>query len=308
MNDGALWDHSRHWLNIRPVYAFGEWMLDSWPLFIGYGLTRFVTEVAYRFSPHQRAGIEANLRQVLTHTEPSMGGAEREKKIRTLGHRIFMNRGVWFADLSVLAGRRQVAGLFNFQRTGNWKDLEKQLKTGKGAIVASAHLGNWHGGGFAMALGKVPVRVVMYRNHAGDIMDRKVARRAKVAQTYIDSDPMAMMEIMKALNSGEVLAMLVDKPWDSRSVSVPFFGKPSAFPLGPVRLARLAGVPIFPAFCVWKRPREYEAILCDPVMVTGKDPVEAETAALASIAKVIEGHVAANLSVWFNFTPAWSPA
>ena len=24
MNEGALWDHSRHWLNIRPVYAFGE--------------------------------------------------------------------------------------------------------------------------------------------------------------------------------------------------------------------------------------------------------------------------------------------
>ena len=33
MNNGALWDHSRHWLNIRPIYAFGEWVLDSMPLF-----------------------------------------------------------------------------------------------------------------------------------------------------------------------------------------------------------------------------------------------------------------------------------
>ncbi|MBV8881530.1 MAG: lysophospholipid acyltransferase family protein [Planctomycetaceae bacterium] len=308
MNDGALWEHSRHWLNIRPIYAFGEWVLDSMPLFVGYGITWGVTEVAYHFSPDQRAGIEANLRQVFRHLEPSLSEPERQKKIHKLVYKIFHNRGVWFADLSVLAGRRQVSGLFNFERSGNWKALEKQLATGKGAIVASAHLGNWHGGGFAMARTGVPVRVVMYRNHAGDMMDRKVARRARVQQTYIDSDPMAMMEIMKALNSGEVLAMLVDKPWDSRSMSVPFFGKPSRFPLGPIRLARLGGVPIFPAFCVWKRPREYEAILCDPIEVRGRDPEEAEHGALCAIAKVIEQQVSANLPVWFNFTPVWDPA
>lgn len=308
MNDGALWDHSRHWLNIRPIYAFGEWVLDSMPLFVGYGLTRGVTEVAYHFSPNQRAGIEANVRQVLQYTEPAVSEAERESRIQKLVYRIFMNRGVWFADLSIMAGRRQIDGLFKFEQTGNWKALERQLATGKGAIVASAHLGNWHGGGFAIARRGIPVRVVMYKNHAGDIMDRKVAHRAKVQQTYIDSDPMAMMEIMKALKNGEVLAMLVDKPWDSRSLRVPFFGKPSAFPLGPVRIARLAGVPIFPAFCVWKRPREYEAILCDPVEVGGGDPEEAETRVLTELAKVIERQVATNLPVWFNFTPAWSPA
>jgi len=135
-----------------------------------------------------------------------------------------------------------------------------------------------------------------------------VAKRANVRQTYINSDPMAMMEIVRALRSGEVLAMLVDKPWDSRSMAVPFFGKPSLFPLGPIRVARLANVPIFPAFCVWKRPREYEAILCDPIEVRGADPEAAEREALTKIAKVIEGQVASNLQVWFNFTPAWAPS
>ena len=48
-------------------------------------------------------------------------------------------------------GRRQVSGLFKFEKSGNWPALQRQLATGKGAIVASAHLGNWHGGGFAMA-------------------------------------------------------------------------------------------------------------------------------------------------------------
>jgi KDO2-lipid IV(A) lauroyltransferase len=308
VNDGALWDHSRHWLNLRPVYAFGEWVLDSMPLFVGYGITWGVTELAYHFSPDQRAGLEGNLRQVFLHTQPGLSVVERERGIRKLVYKIFHNRGVWFADLSLMAGRRQVSSLFTFEKTGDWSALQRQLKTGKGAIVASAHLGNWHGGGVAMARTGVPVRVVMYRNHAGDVMDTKVARRANVQQTYIDSDPMSMVEIIKALRSGEVLAMLADKPWDSRSIEAPFFGRPSKFPLGPVRLARLAGVPIYPAFCVWKRPREYEAILCDPIEVTGSDPDEAERRAVAEMARVIERQVAANLAVWFNFTPAWSPA
>jgi KDO2-lipid IV(A) lauroyltransferase len=308
VNDGALWDHSRHWLNIRPIYAFGEWVLDSMPLFVGYGITWVVTEMAYHFSPDQRAGIEANVRHVLAVTKPGVSEAERERELRRLVYKIFHNRGVWFADLSIMAGRRQMSGLFQFEETGDWKALRRQLDTGRGAIVASAHLGNWHGGGVALARAGLPVRVVMYKNHAGDIMDTKVARRANVRQTFINSDPLAMMEIVRALRSGEILAMLVDKPWDARSVPVPFFGKPSLFPLGPVRVARLAGVPIFPAFCVWKRTREYQAILCDPIEVRGSDPEQAERDALAQLARVIEQQVASNLQVWFNFTPAWSPS
>jgi KDO2-lipid IV(A) lauroyltransferase len=276
------------------------------PLFVGYGITWFVTKVAYYFSPDQVSGLQANVRQVLIHTQPGLSDADRESQVHKIAHQIFDNRGRWFADLSLMAGRRQVSGLFKFEKAGNWPALQRQLATGKGAIVASAHLGNWHGGGFAIARAGLPVRVVMYRNHAGDVMDTKVARRAKVQQTYIDSDPMAMVEIVKALRNGEVLAMLVDKPWDSRSIETPFFGKPSRFPLGPVRLARMAGVPIFPAFCVWKRPREYEAILGDPIEVRGSDPDEAERRAVAEIARAIEVQVAANLPVWFNFTPAWS--
>jgi hypothetical protein len=54
VNNGALWDHSRHWLNIRPIYAFGEWVLDSMPLFVGYGITWGVTEMGVPIQPDQR--------------------------------------------------------------------------------------------------------------------------------------------------------------------------------------------------------------------------------------------------------------
>jgi KDO2-lipid IV(A) lauroyltransferase len=308
VKNGALWQHSRHWLNLRPVYAFGEWVLENLPLFVGYGITWGVTEVAYRTSPVLKAGIEANIRHVLSRLRPDLAGAGLEREVAALVHEIFLNRGRWFADLSVIAGRRQIEGLFRFHSRGNWTALQKSLAAGRGAILASAHLGNWFGGGYIVARQGIPVRSVMYRNHASEFMDAKVARRARVGRTFVGEDPLAMMEVIRALASGQVLAMLVDKPWDSRWVEAPFFGRPSRFPLGPVRIARLAGVPIFPAFCTWKKPREYEAVLCDPIEVRGGDPEEAEREAVGRLAAVIEEFVGSNLRVWFNFTPAWSPA
>ena len=103
--------------------------------------------------------------------------------------------------------------------------------------------------------------------------------------------------------------MLADKPWDARSVEIPFFGKPCKFPVGTVRIARLAQVPIFPAFCVYDRPRRFHAVLCDPIEVRQDgDPDRAERDALVELVRVMEKYIAANLHIWFNFTPVWSDA
>ena len=306
MKRGELYAYSRHWLNIRPIYAFGEFMLDNFPLFVSDGIVRGVTEMAYRSSPNQRASISANVRHVLKTLEPGRNGSDLDRRVETLVHDIFMNRGRFFTDLSIMAGKRRIDGVFRFDMSGAWDALQARISKGSGAIVVSAHIGNWFGGGYLLARKGVKVRSVMFKNHAGDFMDKKVAARAGVRQSFIEDDPMVMMEIIRAVRNGEVLAMLADKPWDSRGLEVPFFGRPSRFALGPVRFARMAGVPIFPAFCTWKRARRYEAVLCDPIEVGPGDPDVAEREALAKVAREVERKVADNLPVWFNFTPAWS--
>jgi lauroyl/myristoyl acyltransferase len=280
-------------------------MLENFPLFVGYGMTRGVTEIAYRLSPDQRMALEGNIRRVLGHTCPGLSPRELDLRARRQAHLTFWNRGVWFADLSILAGRRQMEGLFQFQVEGNWGALERARARGSGAILASAHLGNWFGGGVAVSRHGIPVRTLMYRNHAGGVMDQLVARRGNVRQTFVDDDPFSILEVIRALSRGEVVAVLADKPWDSQSLLVPFFGAPARFPLGPIRIARLARVPLFPAFCLWKRPRQFKAVLCDPIEVEAGDPERTEREALMRLARRIEEFVAPNLHIWFNFTPVW---
>jgi len=301
----ALWEHSRHWLNLRPVYALGRWLLENLPLEAAYAITWGTAWIASHASPDIRRAIESNVRHVLSRTEPGLDDGERARRARAIAARVFINRGTWFADLSVLAGRRSMDGLFRSEVSGAWLGLQEALGSGRGAILASAHLGNWHGGGVLVARRGLPVRSVLFHNHAGDFMDRDVARRGDLRQTFVDHDPFSMMEIVRALRKGELVAMLADKPWDSRSIEAPFFGRPARFPLGPFRIARLAEVPIFPAFCIPLRPRHYRAELCEPIEVAGPDPLEAERDAAARFARVLERFVAPNLDLWFNFTPVW---
>lgn len=305
MKERRLWDNSRHFLNVRPVYALGQLLLENLPLFVCYAITRGVTEVAFRFSPIQRKALEANIGQVLRATRPDLSPEAVEREARRGAHRTFMNRGSWFADLSVMAGNREFESTMKFAMEGDWDAFTRERERGRGIILASAHLGNWHGGGVAVGRLGIPVRTVAYRNHAELTMDTRIARRGNVGHIFVDGDPFSTMEIIRALRKGEVVAMLADRPWDSRWIEVPFFGRPSRFPLGPFRIARLADAPIFPAFCTYRRAREYTATICDPIEVRGDDPVQAEREAAEAMARVLERFVAPNLHTWFTFTHVW---
>lgn len=309
MKTTALTANSRHFLNTPAIYSFGEAVLERLPFEVGYTITRIVSEIAYRFSPQHLKHMEANVRRVLQVTRPELAEPELKRLVRKTTHRIFWNRGTAYADNTVMATRRNLEGCVRYQKMGNWAAnmalIEQARARGRGVILASAHLGNWYSGGLLLTTEKVPVRSVTYLNNAMNDMVQKLSRRGNIRHTYVDQDPFAMAEIVRALRGGEVLMTMADIAWDSRTIEVPFFGRPAKFPIGPFRLARLAEVPVFPAFCTWKRRLDYEATLDDPIEVQGDDPQRAERDAVVRFAAVLEREVAAHLTQWLNFTPVW---
>lgn len=306
MKNRALWANSRHFLNVRPVYALGQFFLDNLPLWVGYGITRGTIEVAYRASHRLRTLARSNIRHVLGRIRPGLPDDKLDREAREIAYRLWINRGRWFADQTVIAGNRRLEDLVHVDFEGTWERFDALRNSDRGAILASAHLGNWPGGGLAIAKLGVPVRSVLYDNHAGSTMDLRFARRGNIEPIRVGGDPFSMVDIVRALRGGKVIAVLVDRPWDSRSLTLPFFGRPSRFPLGAVRIARVAGVPLYPAFCVNTGRLRYKATLCEPIEVEGDDPEEAERAAMTRIISEIERRVAAHLDVWFGaFHPVW---
>jgi lauroyl/myristoyl acyltransferase len=302
-------------LNNRPSYWFGSFMLENFDPRLAHLLTRAFSELVYAVMGGSRRNMTANVLQVLRHTRPELPEAELRKQAFRVTHRIFMNRGVMYTDHSLLTSKRSLQGLATYDLSGNWTPLTETLASGRGAIFASAHLGNWQEGAVVVSglLGKgpdaTPIRTLLYRNTRANRVLEGFSRRGNLRHTYVtgDGDPFTMVELVRGLRRGELLALLADVAWDSRRVEVPFFGRPAAFPVGPARLARLAEVPIFPAFCVWEGTRRFVSTICDPIEVARGDPIEAERDAVAKVAAVIERFVTKHLEQWFNFTGVWTP-
>lgn len=303
-------------LNNRPIYWLGQWILENIEPEWAYPVTRFFGELMHVTMGRFRRQVRSNMLQVFRHLHPELSASQCLWRAVRTTHRLFWNRADMYTDHALLTSRRSADSLAHYEWAGDFNELARRLASGKGAIFASAHLGNWHEGSVCVSRllgttrGGTPIRTLLFKNPRQARLLDGFAKRANLRQTYVtaQADPFLMVDLVRGLRQGELLALLADVSWDNRWVEVPFFGKPTRFPVGPARLARLAEVPLYPAFCVWNKRRHFVSTVCEPIEVSGPDPVEAERSAVAKFASVLEGFVARNLEQWFNFNAVWGPA
>jgi Kdo2-lipid IVA lauroyltransferase/acyltransferase len=124
------------------------------------------------------------------------------------------------------------------------------LARGRGAVVATAHTGNWDLAACAVA-SEAPLTVVTKRLSVG-FLDRlwQGARRARGVRLV--QAGAAARAVAGALGRGELVAMLVDQaPERSRgAIRVPFLGEPAWVDLAPALCAQRGRAPLVVAFPV----------------------------------------------------------
>ncbi len=125
--------------------------------------------------------------------------------------------------------------------------MNDAVARGRGAVVLTAHLGNWELAVAAMAA-KIPRLAVVAR----ELYDINLSRfveglRARFGVATFDNRD--NIGVFRHLKRGGVLATLVDQ--ESRKVAnvpAPIFGIPALAPAGPVVLASRAGAALFSGF------------------------------------------------------------
>lgn len=167
--------------------------------------------------------------------------------------------------------------------------LQEALELGKGAIVLTAHLGNWEvlaariAQEFPLAAIVRPLSNVAVQEHMSEV------RRA-VGMDLISKHEAARPAV-KALRAGSALYILPDRHAGIDGALLPLFGHLTRFETAPARLALMSGAPIVPVFGVrrepWRSNGHIEGRISPSFQVHASSREEREAATLRGTEQVI---------------------
>ena len=160
----------------------------------------------------------------------------------------FANLGQSLAEIALLQGPHRDA-LFEKVELEGEEHVDAILKSGTGAIVATAHFGAWELCGAAFAARGYPVTSV-YRPREDTALDKLVASwRSESGMEIVATGTTAGVGVVRALKRGRFVVMLLDQnARRDEGVFVPFFGELASTRSGPAQLAMKLGVPVLPVF------------------------------------------------------------
>ena len=183
--------------------------------------------------------------------------------------------------------------------------LRTMLEKGKGAVIATAHTGNWELMGGALSQAGFPIIGVAMRQHDA-AMDRFINEyRCLVGMhiTYKDD----VREMFRMMKKGWIVGLLADQDTNRRDgVVLDFFGQPTNCVPGPAAMARSAGIGVIPGYITRKKDGTHKIILHAPIDVprTKDKRTDIRTAGQA-VNRILEQHIREHPEEWFWLHDRW---
>jgi lauroyl/myristoyl acyltransferase len=270
----------------RMAEAFG-WVPRAGRL----AVARVLGHAARRFLPTEQAAV----RRTLEVTAAASGA-----RLDALTAGVFQDFAMCFSDL-VSTNRRPLAKLSAY--VASVSGGEDVARLPGGLVSVTAHVGNWELAGRLLAGESARRTNVVVAAEEAPELERWVRRNGEGMRFVPRSHPRIGVELVSALRRGEVVALQGDRAIGTRGdVAIPFFGRPALFPLGPFLLARAAGVPVVPAFCVLDADYRYRVRLAPPITVTRGHEQEAARVWVGLLEDIVREHP----TQWFNFFDVWT--
>lgn len=273
-----------------------RWLHPPFALFWG--------SLFYLLLPEKRRGVRANLRIVT--------GRQQVEKLVIKTYYLFSRN---WCDLMLMM-RLHGEQLQSFiGRRSDSEPLDSALAAGTGAILVSPHLGTWELGGLGLADQGYRINVMTFRepDERVDEQRRQVREERGIGIIYVDRDdtsPLAIIEAVNALRRNEIICLIGDRDGSSNTVTVPFFGRPTALPAGVAYLAIATGAPVIPVFVVLDQDGRYATLMDDGIFFKGNHGYKREMVlqGMAQLASVFERYIRQYPDQWYNFFDFWGIA
>ena len=227
-----------------------------WPLPVSAGLWigRRRGSLARLIDRRHRVVAEANVRRAL-----GLGPAEA----RALVHRLYQNMGANTTEDLMRARTLRHWSLTDFSEIEGREHIQAALAKGRGAIVITAHLGNWELGGFGIAHMAGSVLVVA-RELSNPYVEAYLQRWRKQAGLEVADRRGALRHVVRRLPEGGCVAMLIDQNQRRGGVFVPFFGRLASTVPSAASIALKYDVPVLTGYTYRVGTGAFHCVHMDP--------------------------------------------
>ena len=195
-----------------------------------------------------------------------------------------------------------------FGRNSGWEHFQAAQAQKRGVLLLTPHLGNWEFGGPLLTRRGVALQVITLAEPGDEFTELRQASRARwrIETLVIGNDPLAFVEIIRRLEGGATVALLVDRPSPPTAVTVELFGQPFLASVAAAELARASGCILLPVYL----PRVggvYETHILPPVEYDrpALRDRKARQELTQRIIQVFEPLILKHLDQWYHFVPVW---
>jgi KDO2-lipid IV(A) lauroyltransferase len=284
---------------VLAAYRIG-WAVLRWaPERIGRAVFALIADAAWWQHGRGVRQLESNLRRVV--------GDLGERNLRQLSHAGMRSYFRYWYELF----RLPVMGSHDLSQRSTvlrWDVLEEVRASGRGAILALPHMGNWDQAGAWLVGHGVPFTTVAERIEPAELFDRFVGFRESLGMEVLpltgSGSPYTLLR--ERLRSGGVICLLADRDLTENGVPVTFFGEQARMPAGPAALALATGAALLPVTLTFPSRWRWELRIHDEVAVPSEgrraDRIAAMTQQLADV--FAEG-IAAAPQDWHMLQRLW---
>lgn len=254
--------HTERWA-YRKLYTPEIFSLSSrlYPYLGRPGFQAVARSVAWTYAmtqPHVRGVVRQNL-SLLTKEPVTDADAVR----------VFVNFGATIADYVAVGAmpKEKALGLCDVQE--GLEHLNAAKAGGKGVILATGHYSFFEFGSAVLGAMGHQVTIATLPEPSGGLTDWRANWRARWGTKTIPvgDDPFSSLQVIRAIESGDCMAMLADRPIGESGLPVDLPNGRILFSTSPALLAWMTGCQILPVVVTRLRGGRYRITACPPVIV-----------------------------------------
>lgn len=209
---------------VYSAYALGWAVLKHLPERAASGLFDGLADFAWRKRGKRVLQLEANLRRV----RPGLDEAGLRELSRA-GMRSYMRYWMESFRLPVWSRQRVARDV----QVEGFEQLREAMESGRGAVIALPHMGNWDLAGAWVALEGYPFTTVAERLKPEKLFDRFVAFRESLGMEVLaltGGGGNVIGTLARRLREGRLVCLVGDRDLSEAGIGVSFFGEATRMP------------------------------------------------------------------------------